>query len=281
MQGKAYLANLVSAILFPLLWVRSWRFAQKHQNADPRATTKVLVAIGASLVLGAGGALMLVNMENAAHDGYYVELEARVAAATGETAYQDAIAARDAAAAQMTLAQGKIAEARAAGDTGEEEKWQAIYAEATGKKADADALIAELTPNHELFLRARAEIRDRDDAAAKQILFTTTVDYPKMQDKSRWAFNLKDDAVSDLDQVLLWMLYPSVLGAFFAPLAFALGSILHQTWEPSETVGFKPYPSQSAGWFLLLGAFGVPSLFFAAWVFTDIEQRSIEGQINL
>ncbi len=281
MQGKAYLANLLSAIVFPVLWVRSWRFAQEHSAKDPRAPTKVLVAIAASIIIGAGGAMMLVSMEASAHDGFYEELEGRVATATGETAYQDALSARDAARAQVSLADTKAADARAAGDGEAERNWMNVSAEARANVDDAIALIQELESNHALFLRAQQAIEARDDDAAKQILFTTSVDYDKLQDRSRWAFNLKDDAVSDLDGFLWWMLYPSLVGAFFAPLAFALGSILHQGWEPSDSVGFKPYPSQSAGWFLLLGAFGVPSLFFAAWVFADIEGRALEGQIHL
>ncbi len=281
MQGKAYLANLLSAIIFPVLWVRSWRFSQEHIKADPRASAKVLAAIGASIILGAGGVLMVTSMESAAHDGFYQDLEGRIATASGETAYQDALAARDAARAQVVMANEKVATARAAGDAEGERNWMNVSAEASQNHQDARELIQELTPNHDLFLRAQAALRDRDDAAAKQILLTTTVDYDKLQDRTQWAFNIKDDMVSDLNGVLWWVLYPSILGAFFAPLAFALGSILRQSWEASDSVGFKPYPSGAAGWFLLLGAFGVPSLFFAAWVFTDIHERAAEGQISL
>ena len=95
------------------------------------------------------------------------------------------------------------------------------------------------------------------------------------------AFAVKDRSVRDMTWSMWLFVWPSLFGAFFAPLAFALGSILKAAYVESDTVGFKRYPGAAAGWFLLFGAFGVPSIPFAAWVFMDAEGRSTEGQIAL
>jgi hypothetical protein len=102
-----------------------------------------------------------------------------------------------------------------------------------------------------------------------------------MVEGTQAALAIKDKAVGDM-QLFMWVfLWPSLAGAFYAPVVFALGSVLRSAFVPSDTVGFKPYPGAAAGWFLLFGAFGLPSVPFAAWTFLDAEGRSREGQIAL
>ena len=84
-----------------------------------------------------------------------------------------------------------------------------------------------------------------------------------------------------MQSTLSWFVYPGVTGLFLAPFAFAGGSILNAAYEPSTSVGFKPYPGKAAGFFLLLGAFGLFAIPFGAWTLRDLSRRSLEGQIAL
>jgi hypothetical protein len=95
------------------------------------------------------------------------------------------------------------------------------------------------------------------------------------------AFEHKEEFRSQMQSMLAWFVYPCITGLFMAPFAFAGGSILNAAYEPSDTVGFKPYPGKAAGFFLLLGAFGLFAIPFAAWTLRDLSKRSVEGQINL
>jgi hypothetical protein len=95
------------------------------------------------------------------------------------------------------------------------------------------------------------------------------------------AFAHKQGFRTQMQDMMGWFVYPGVTGLFLAPFAFAGGSILNSAHEPSATVGFKPYPGKAAGLFLLLGAFGVLAIPFAAWVLRDLSKRSKEGQISL
>lgn len=92
---------------------------------------------------------------------------------------------------------------------------------------------------------------------------------------------IKDNAEAQMAGWMNYMIFPGLIGVFYAPLFFALGSIMARAWDRSESVGFKPYPGASMGLFLFFGAFGWPSLLFAAWGLWDIDVRSKEGQISL
>jgi hypothetical protein len=95
------------------------------------------------------------------------------------------------------------------------------------------------------------------------------------------AFKHKEEFRAQMKSTLAWFVYPGVSGLFLAPFAFAGGSILNAAFEPSDSVGYKPYPGKAAGWFLLLGAFGLFAIPFGAWTLRDLHKRSIEGQIAL
>ncbi|HUR64414.1 MAG TPA: hypothetical protein VM241_08030 [Candidatus Thermoplasmatota archaeon] len=95
------------------------------------------------------------------------------------------------------------------------------------------------------------------------------------------AYHHKEEFRTQMQSTLAWFVYPCVTGLFLAPFAFAGGSILNAAHVPSATVGFKPYPGKAAGFFLLLGAFGLFAIPFGAWTLRDLHKRSIEGQIAL
>jgi hypothetical protein len=95
------------------------------------------------------------------------------------------------------------------------------------------------------------------------------------------AYHHLEEFQHQMDGQLRYLVYPGVTGLFLAPFAFAGGSILRRAYVPSDSVGFRPYPGQAAGWFLLLGAFGVFAIPFGAWVLRDLGRRSAEGQIAL
>jgi hypothetical protein len=95
------------------------------------------------------------------------------------------------------------------------------------------------------------------------------------------AFEHRVEFRSQMETTLSWFVYSGVTGLFLAPFAFAGGSILNAAFEPSDSVGFKPYPGKAAGLFLLLGAFGLFAIPFGAWTLRDLHKRSLEGQISL
>jgi hypothetical protein len=288
MKGKALLGGLkgyatwlVITIVFPLLWLRSLRIARRHTDVVPNAPLKVGAAIVVSIVILVGGFLALQSFKEAATEGMYDSLDGRLVQATGEGAYQEAVTARDETIpGQIAIIQGRIAAEEAAGnDTAELEE---TLATAEADLAEARATATELTPNHELYVELRPAIEARDDARAKQVLASSEADFEgQMDSRAARAFEVKDKAMADMEAWFLWIFYPSLIGAFFAPLAFALGGILKAAFEESSTVGYKRYPGKAAGFFLLFGAFGVPSIPFAAWTFMDMEKRSAEGQIAL
>jgi len=145
--------------------------------------------------------------------------------------------------------------------------------------------------NHRLFLELQAIVAEEKGVSpllggpdAKRIRTAITasgVQADGMAESVDRAFSVLTDSRGDLDQVYLYLFLPGLAGVFFAPLVFAMGSTLKLAWEQSASVGFKPYPSRAMGWFLLLGGFGIPALFFAAWTFQDMHVRRLEGQIAL
>ncbi len=141
---------------------------------------------------------------------------------------------------------------------------------------------AELAGNRDLYERVSVAVLAHDDARAKQLIEDRgDVDYPNLDERAATAFDIKDDAVRQFNLQMNLLVFPGFVGLLYAPLVFTLGNVLKHAYEQSETVGFKVYPGASAGWFLLLGAFGIPALPFAAWVMKDISERSVEGQIAL
>lgn len=143
-------------------------------------------------------------------------------------------------------------------------------------------MAAELQANHDLYLAVHEFVEARDDAGAKATIAARgAIDFPDLDARADSAFERKDQTVADMESFLLWFVWPGVIGVFFAPLIFAMGTILKRAFVPSESVGFKPYPAGAMALFLLFGGFGVPALFLAALSFQDIQERSIEGQISL
>ena len=285
---KSYLATLVATVLVPVLWMKALRLARAHADADPRARAKVITAIAASLVIGVIGFTLVFGFLATATAGFYKSMDARLASATGEAEYQDQIAI-------ISTSEGAIPKIEAALANATDEAKRAALEETLDTTrtdlATAQARKAELEDNHEQYLEIQQATVDQDDARIRRLVDgvpafpdakgSTFPSYEDLDANVDAAFAKKAESTGDM-QLFAWLfLWPSVAGAFFAPLAFAFGSILKQAYVESDTVGFKPYPGAAAGFFLLLGAFGVPSILFAAWVFNDAFGRSDEGQIAL
>ncbi len=276
-----YLRHVVMAALFPLAWLGAWRIAGRHADRDPRGRAKVAVGIVAGVLLAAGAFVAVQDFRAGALDGMYDSLDGRLVRAVGESEYQDNVGIAGSKTFAIAALTPLLEEARAAGDANRTAVLEASLATAQADLAKAQAKIALLTPNHGLYGQIHAEILQKDDAAIRTLVAGAPFDYTDMDKRTDRAFGIKDKAVSDMSQTYLLLVYPGLIGLFYAPLVFALGNVLRRAWEPSDSVGFKPYPAGGMGFFLLLGAFGVPALFFAAWTFMDMEGRSREGQIAL
>lgn len=276
---KGYLGALAATILFPLVWMRAMRLARRHADADPRGVAKVGLAIVLGVGVAAGGAIVLLGIQASAVDGMYGSLNTRLAAATGESEYQDNLAT-------VATAEGALPkiEANLANETDPAKAAELRQALNDTRKqlVAAEARAAALEPNHALYGRLQEHVEAQDDEAIRDEVAAAGLDDPAgIEAGTEAALGVKDASVQDM-RVFFWLfLWPSLAGAFFAPLALALGSILKAAFTESDTVGFKPYPGAAAGLFLLLGAFGLPAIPFAAWVFMDAENRSVEGQIAL
>ncbi len=110
---------------------------------------------------------------------------------------------------------------------------------------------------------------------------TSVMPFEKLTERVEQHMGIKTKAEADMMDWMVYLLYPGLIGVFYAPLFFALGSIMANAWEPSESIGYKKYPAGALAYFLFFGAFGWPSLLFSAWGFWDIDVRSKEGQIAL
>ncbi len=280
----AFLMQLVRTVLFPLAFLQALNVARRHTDEDPRGPMKVSMAILIGLVLAVAGIGGLMSWREGAVDGMYESLEQRLSIHVGNEEYKGFIEnARAHGETLQTTVVNKLAEARAEGNESKEQLWLRIQ-ENTAKYQQENLTLAEgLLPNHDLFRALENALAGRDaaaDAQAKQLLATTTASYEQMDQTSN-DFAIKDKAMADMDSVMAWILWPSVIGLLYAPLVFALGSILANTFETSETIGYKKYPSKSMGLFLILGGFGWPALIFSAWTLQDVEIRSQGGQIAL
>jgi hypothetical protein len=265
--------------------------ARRHRDVDPRGVVKVTVAIVVSLAILGGGVMQLTKFQDGARAGMYHSMDTRIKAAVGESAYLDNVQAVSAAEVAIPIIQRNLANATAANQTDKAADLQKALEDAQKAHDTAVGNIVTLGPNHQLYTsQLSADIAAQDDDAIRQDLATalpglgstTTSDYKghATADTAN-ALAIKDKSIHDMQRVMLIFVWPSLAGAFFAPLAFVGGTILKRAFVPSDTVGFKPYPGGAAGFFLLFGAFGLPSIPFAAWVFLDMEQRSVEGQIAL
>ena len=279
--ARAYGTFLLRTLLFPLVWMWALAVARRHRDTDPRAVAKVGTAIAVGVVLAVGVTGLLWAFQQDARAGMYDALDGRLAQAVGEGEYQDQLSTIQAAEAQLDILEMNLENAKATGDEENATVFRANMEAANATRAEATARKAELEPAHALYGRVSEAVRAQDDGRARDLIAGADYDYPGMDARAERAFQVKDDAVQDMRAVMVWLLYPGVVGVLFAPLAIALGSVLRTAWEPSETVGFKPYPGMSLGLFLLMGAFGVPALFFAAWGFWDMDVRSTTGQISL
>ena len=306
---KAYGLFLIRTVLFPLLWVWAFSLARKHRDTDPNGARKVGTAIVLGIVLAASVFALLASFQADSKAGMYDALDVRLTKNVGESEYQVQESAIVAADGQIVVLEAKLEEAKAlaanetalaskAAASGDSEKAATHEARASNHEANAivfqasiedvqqartDALLlrSQLEPNHLLYLALKPVVAAQDDAGAKRLIATASFEYENMDAGSARSFEIKDKALADMNTVMVGLLYPGIMGVFFAPLAFATGSILRNAWEPSETVGFKPYPGKALGLFLLMGAFGFPSLLFAAWGFLDMQMRSETGQISL
>ena len=276
---KAYLAALVATIVFPLLWMRSLRLARRHSGKDRRAVQKVGVAIVLGVLILAGGAYKVLEFQDGAKAGMYRSAETRIAQAVGETTYQDNVATIETANGAIPKIQANLANAT---DPAKKAELEKALNDTLLAKSKAEAQVTAFTPNHDLFLRLQPLIDGQDDAGIRSAVSAANLAAPPgTVAGTNAALAIKDKAVSDMHLMLWLFVWPTLAGMFLAPLAFAVGSVLRKSFEESDSVGFKPYPSGAAGWFLLFGAFGVPSIPFAAWAFMDMESRSVEGQIAL
>jgi hypothetical protein len=280
---KSYVGALLTVLLFPLFWARALGLARRHKDADAMGAAKVGLAIVLSIAILAGGAFVLVGFQaKAEHTMYVKSLDARVSAAVGESLYQENVAAVEAADTALPIIERNLANATAANDTAKAEELQTALDSTRDARAKAAANVALYTPNHELYGRLVPVIADQDDGRIRSMLAADPLEQPADMDANvDSALAVKDRSVKDM-QTFMWIfVWPSLFGAFLAPVVFAVGSILGKAFEPSDTVGYKKYPGAAAGWFLLFGAFGVPSIPFAAWTYLDFEARSREGQIAL
>ena len=279
---KSYVAALLTVVMFPIFWARSMSLARRHRDADGRGVAKVGLAILVSVVILAGGAFaLLAFQEKAEHTMYAKSLDQRVSVAVGESRYQESVAAVDAADVALPIIERNLANATRDNDPKAAELQAALNATREARaKAAADVIL--YTPNHELYGRLVPAILDEDDARIRSMLAADPLELPADMDAHvDEAIAIKDRSVRDMHLSMWLFVWPSLFGAFLAPVVFAVGSILAKAFVPSDTVGFKPYPGAAAGFFLLFGAFGVPSIPFAAWTYLDFENRSREGQIAL
>jgi hypothetical protein len=301
---KSYVGALLTVLLFPLFWARALKLARRHHDADPRGTAKVAIAILLSLAILGGGLFVLVGFQaGAQHAMYTKSLDQRVRVAVGNSTWADNVAAVTAADAALPVIERNLAnatlaleKARAINGSSPSPQSQAAVEKNETKVADltkalvdtraaratAVGNIANYTPNHQLYERLVPAIEAEDDDAIRSMMAQDPLARPADMDAHvDDALRLKDNAVSDMHLSMWLFVWPSLAGAFLAPVVFAIGSILRKAFVPSDTVGFKPYPGAAAGFFLLFGAFGAPSIPFAAWTYLDFEQRSREGQIAL
>jgi hypothetical protein len=279
---KSYVGALLTVVLFPLFWARSLRLARRHTDSDPRGPAKVGAAIVVSVLILAGGAYKLVDFQKDAKAGMYTSMDRRLSAATGESEYQDNVQTVASADIAIPIIERNLANATAAGDQAKQADLQAALNATRDSRAKAAAKVEALAPNHALYESIQDDVAAQDDQGIRDSIGNSGLAYPAtMQHNADAAFAMKDRSVRDMTVVLWLFVWPSLFGAFFAPVVFALGSVLGKAFEPSDGVGFKPYPGAAAGFFLLFGAFGVPSVPFAAWVYLDTEKRSREGQIAL
>lgn len=150
-----------------------------------------------------------------------------------------------------------------------------------------------LASNHALYLKLKPYILSQDDAKVKALVADAAQDdrltnpgdlyapFSNIVPAAFNSYNISDRSVGELHQYLLWFVFPWTIGVLLAPMVLAQGSILNSTFEESDTVGFKKYPTWAAFLVLLLGAFGAPAFWFGAWAFKDIRKRADEGQIAL
>lgn len=280
---KSYVGALLTVLLFPIFWMRALKLARRHHDVDPRGAAKVGIAIVLSVAILAGGAFVLLGFqEKAEHTMYTKSLNQRVAIAVGESKYQENVAAVAAADVAIPIIERNLANATRDGDDAKAAELSKALNDTRTARNKAEANVALYAPNHDLYGRLVPAIEAEDDARIRSILDQDPLAQPADMDQHvDDALALKDRAVSDMHLSMWLFVWPSLAGMFLAPVVFAVGSILSKAFVPSDTVGYKPYPGAAAGFFLLFGAFGVPSIPFAAWTYLDFENRSREGQISL
>lgn len=135
---------------------------------------------------------------------------------------------------------------------------------------------------HALYRNAIPLAQAQDDERLRATLEASPVlDDAQAREQVDQAFAVKDKALKDMRLWGFLFFVPLVIGVLYAPLVWALGSVLRAGFEPSEGVGYKRYPGGAMGWVLLLGAGGWLVWVFAAWTLQDMDSRSLEGQITL
>lgn len=277
-----YISSLVLTILAPLQWVRLIKVAGQHRGLDRHATKKIAVGIVAGLALTGVSTYIVVDFHDDATQGVYSTLSSSLSASMGNEAYRAALQDQEAARNLIDTADKKIAEAQEEGDPEKEQLWRENRAQYVTDLNDAISRGNARVDNANLWVQVNHSLlvnRDDDTAMA---LIDANAGMPGLSVAgSMNHFDKKDQTMDDMNSMLAWFVYPGLIGVLWAPVAFAAGHVLKTTYVPSETIGFKPYPGGAAALFLLFGAFGVPALFFAAWVNQDFADRTEIGQISL
>jgi len=283
---KSTVGALLAVIVFPIAWMRMLRLARRHKADDPRAVAKVAAGIVVALLVAGGLGYEFNKFQHGATRGIYTSMDKRLSAAVGEGEYGDNVATVAASDVAIPIIQRNLANATAANDTAKMTDLSKALNDTTKARDTAAGKVATLTPNHQLYLSLQPDVVAQDDAAIRSKVAAAapglggTYQAHAVAD-SNTALALKDKYLHDMHNDMWYFLWPSLAGAFFAPLVFAAGSVVNAAYVESDTVGFKRYPSGAAGFFLLFGAFGLPSIPFAAWALHDLEKRSVEGQIAL
>jgi hypothetical protein len=300
-QAWAWFVVVGTLVLVAAAWRVLGTLARRHKDADPRAGTKRLVALGCAVLLGAGGWVALSGFEASAKEGLHKTFVGNLNLTTGEGDYLDAAKTVAAKPAAIVKQQQGLADANAtlaatpdaASLKARNELWSALNQSRKDLTA-GQATMAKLTPNHALWQQALPLLGAHKDAEARALFDaalaagvehsyrdTHTLQDVAMKDAIPEAYAHLAEFGEQMTTQMRWFVYPNLTGLVLAPFAFAGGSTLGRAFVPSETVGFKRYPGKAAGFFLLLGAGGVFAIPFGAWLLRDFAKRSKEGQIQL
>lgn len=299
-QAWAWFVVVGTLVLLAVAWRVLGTLAERHKAVDPRARTKRLMALGAAVLLGAGGWFAISSFEASADAGIHKTFVSSLNLTVGEGDYLDAVKVTETKPAALATQQASLdaanaklsSEPNAENRKARDDLWKVVNT-TRDDLAKARATVARLAPNHQLWAQVLPllnahridEARALLDAAVASGMEHISKDSHqvevKMADGIDAAYHHREEFTAQKQTQMRWFVTPNLSGLVLAPFAFAGGSILRRAYVPSDSVGFKPYPGKAAGLFLLFGAGGIPALPFAAWVLRDMSKRSKEGQISL